>query len=50
LRGEGGGLILGFRSIVFIGVVGVGVCGVVIGLLLTFLFGRVCGGVGVDWR
>ena len=50
LRGEGGGLILGFISIVSIGVVGVGVCGVVIGLLLTFLFGRVCGGVGVGWR
>ena len=47
LRGGGGGLILGFRSIVSIGVVGVGVCGVVIGPLLTFLCGRVCGGVGV---
>ncbi len=50
LRGEVGGLILGFEGIVSVGVVDVGVCGVVTGLFLAFLFGRICGGVGVGWR
>ncbi len=51
MRGEVGGLNLGFESIGVLGVVGVRVCGVVSAHFLAFLYGRVCGGVGEEgWR